>query len=81
VGALSLHVIQRCGSSTRANDQTQTNKGESLTCLRLYELGKKKLLRKCEYKNIPAGLMWLEARGDKIFAADLREGFHVFKYR
>ncbi|CAJ1389864.1 unnamed protein product [Effrenium voratum] len=49
--------------------------------LRIYELGKRKLLRKCEYKNIPEGLMWMHVKGDKIFAADLRESFHIFKYR
>lgn len=50
-------------------------------CLRIYELGKRKLLRKCEYKNIPEGLMWMHVKGDKIFTADLRESFHIFKYR
>eukprot|EP00435_Cladocopium_sp_Y103_P007532 s4350_g2.t1 len=49
--------------------------------LRIYELGKRKLLRKCEYKNIPEGLMWMHVKGDKIFAGDLRESFHIFKYR
>lgn len=50
-------------------------------CLRIYELGKRKLLRKCEYKNIPEGIMWMHVKGDKIYAADLRESFHIFKYR
>lgn len=49
--------------------------------LRIYELGKRKLLRKCEYKNIPEGIMWMQVKGDRIFCADLREGFHVLKYR
>jgi len=49
--------------------------------LRIYELGKRKLLRKCEYKNIPEGLMWMHVKNDKIYAADLRESFHIFKYR
>merc|ERR1712118_504513 len=43
--------------------------------------GKRKLLRKCEYKNIPEGIMWIHVKGDKIYAADLRESFHIFKYR
>jgi splicing factor 3B subunit 3 len=50
-------------------------------CLRIYELGKRKLLRKCEYKNIPEGIMWMHVKADKIYTADLRESFHVFKYR
>jgi splicing factor 3B subunit 3 len=49
--------------------------------LRIYELGKRKLLRKCEYRGIPEGLMWMHATGDRIFAGDLRESLHVFKYR
>eukprot|EP00746_Dinoflagellata_sp_MGD_P091760 gnl/MRDRNA2_/MRDRNA2_36348_c0_seq1.p1 gnl/MRDRNA2_/MRDRNA2_36348_c0~~gnl/MRDRNA2_/MRDRNA2_36348_c0_seq1.p1 ORF type:complete len:1184 (-),score=253.37 gnl/MRDRNA2_/MRDRNA2_36348_c0_seq1:15-3260(-) len=50
-------------------------------CLRIYELGKRKLLRKCEYKNIPEGIMWMHVKGDRIYAADLRESFHILKYR
>lgn len=49
--------------------------------LRVYELGKRKLLKKCEYKNIPEGIMWIHVKGDKIYTADLRESFHIFKYR
>lgn len=50
-------------------------------CVRIYSLGKKKLLRKCEYKNFPEGIMWMKVIGDRIYAADIRESFHVLKYR
>jgi len=49
--------------------------------LRIYELGKRKLLRKCEFKNIPEGITWMHVKKDKIFAADLRESIHILKYR
>jgi len=49
--------------------------------IRILELGKRKLLKKCEYKNIPEGIMWMHVKQDRIYAADLREGFHVLKYR
>ncbi|CAK0850913.1 unnamed protein product [Prorocentrum cordatum] len=38
--------------------------------LRIYELGKRKLLRRdCEYKNIPEGIMWIHVKGEKISGA------------
>ncbi|OEH77815.1 splicing factor 3b subunit [Cyclospora cayetanensis] len=49
--------------------------------LRLYALGKKRLLRKCEYKNLPSGLVFLRVFEDRIFAGDLSESVHVLKYR
>lgn len=48
--------------------------------VRLYSLGKKRLLRKCEYRNIPVGVTWLKAQKDLIFAADVRESLHVLKH-
>merc|ERR1719482_305946 len=49
--------------------------------LRIYELGKRKLLKKCEYKNIPEGIMWIHVKADRIYCADIRESFHILKYR
>lgn len=49
--------------------------------LRLYELGKKKLLRKCELKNLPSSIKDLHIQGDRIVAANVREGFFYLKYR
>lgn len=49
--------------------------------LRLYALGKKRLLRKCEYKNLPSGLVFIRVYGDRIFAGDLSESIHVLKYK
>eukprot|EP01068_Selenidium_serpulae_P012069 Selendium_serpulae@DN5765_c0_g1_i4.p1 len=49
--------------------------------VRLYALGQNRLLRKCEYRNIPDTVMWLKVSGDRIFAGDIRESVHVLKYR
>ena len=49
--------------------------------LRIYELGKRKLLRKCEFKMIPEGINWMHVKKDRIYVGDIREGFHVLKYR
>ena len=49
--------------------------------LRVYELGKKRLLKKADYRNIPEAIVWMEVKGDRIFAGDMREGVHVFRQR
>lgn len=49
--------------------------------LRIYDLGKKKLLRKCENKNFPNTIMAIHTYGDRIYVADIQESFHYVKYR
>ncbi|KAF4748606.1 Splicing factor 3B subunit 3 [Perkinsus olseni] len=51
--------------------------------LRIYELGKKRLLKKCEYKFLPesGGIMWLDVNNDRIFAADSRDSILVLRWR
>ncbi|KAF7458193.1 putative splicing factor 3B subunit 3 [Cryptosporidium felis] len=48
--------------------------------LRIYSLGKKRLLRKSEYRSIPQGLVWLKVANDRIFAGDVSSGVLVFKF-
>ncbi|TRY50191.1 Cleavage/polyadenylation specificity factor subunit A [Cryptosporidium tyzzeri] len=48
--------------------------------LRVYSLGKKRLLRKSEYRNIPQGLTWIKVVNDRIFAGDISNGVLVFKF-
>lgn len=38
--------------------------------LRIYELGKKKLLRKCEHRKLPTHIATLSTLGDRIFVGD-----------
>ncbi len=49
--------------------------------LRLYELGKKKLLKKCENRTFPTGIVRLHVNADRIYACDLSESVHFVKYR
>eukprot|EP00878_Enallax_costatus_P010041 GHUV01010480.1.p1 GENE.GHUV01010480.1~~GHUV01010480.1.p1 ORF type:complete len:1094 (+),score=306.67 GHUV01010480.1:216-3497(+) len=48
--------------------------------LRLYELGKKKLLRKCEYRQLPQHVAQLHTLGSRIFVGDVQESVHFFRY-
>ena len=49
--------------------------------LRLYELGKKKLLRKCENKLFPSMIVKLTCLGDRIYVGDMAESVHFAKYK
>eukprot|EP00877_Chromochloris_zofingiensis_P000800 jgi/Chrzof1/10720/Cz05g09290.t1 len=49
--------------------------------LRLYDLGKKKLLRKCEYRQLPHHVASLHTIGSRIYAADVQESLHYLKYK
>jgi splicing factor 3B subunit 3 len=48
--------------------------------LRLYEMGKKKLLRKSENKTFPTVINSIQAQGERLFVGDLCEAFHIVKY-
>jgi splicing factor 3B subunit 3 len=43
--------------------------------LRIYELGKKKLLRKCENRNFPTFIASIEVNGPRIIVGDLAHSF------
>lgn len=49
--------------------------------LRIYDLGKKKLLRKCENKHIPNFIMNIHTMGNRIVVSDVQESFHFLRYR
>lgn len=49
-------------------------------CLRLYDLGRKKLLRKCEVRGFPTHIMRLTARGDRVFVGDATNSVTFVKY-
>ena len=51
-----------------------------ISLLRLYELGKKKLLKKTEYRNfVCGGFVSIEVINDRIFAADVSNSVHVLR--
>ncbi|CAM9238590.1 unnamed protein product [Heterosigma akashiwo] len=49
--------------------------------LRVYDLGKKKLLRKCENKTFPTMITDIKVQGDRIYVSDMMESFHLVKYK
>lgn len=49
--------------------------------LRIYDLGKKKLLRKCENKQTPQTIVQLHTQGDRIIIADIQESIHYAMYQ
>ncbi|KAI8577471.1 hypothetical protein K450DRAFT_251826 [Umbelopsis ramanniana AG] len=50
--------------------------------LRIYDVGKKKLLRKCETKSVPNAITSLHTQGDRIVIGDIQESviFAVYKH-
>ncbi|KAJ3149884.1 Splicing factor 3B subunit 3 [Geranomyces michiganensis] len=49
--------------------------------LRIYDVGKKKLLRKCENKQFPNDIVTLHTQGDRIIVGDSRDSVHYCSYR
>lgn len=49
--------------------------------VRMYDLGKKKLLRKCESKQIPFMVSGICSHSSRLFVSDIQESFTFMKYR
>eukprot|EP01016_Furgasonia_blochmanni_P023672 TRINITY_DN2553_c0_g1_i10.p1 TRINITY_DN2553_c0_g1~~TRINITY_DN2553_c0_g1_i10.p1 ORF type:complete len:405 (-),score=160.43 TRINITY_DN2553_c0_g1_i10:62-1216(-) len=49
--------------------------------LRLYDFGKRKLLKKCEYRHFLNPINTLNVIGDRIYATDIADSFHVLRYK
>jgi len=49
--------------------------------LRLYELGRKKLLRKCESPLFPSTIVSLASQGERVYVGDARESVHFVRYK
>ncbi|KAI9302123.1 CPSF A subunit region-domain-containing protein [Cunninghamella echinulata] len=49
--------------------------------LRIYDVGRKKMLRKCESKSIPNCIVTLQTQGNRIIAGDIQESVHYALYR
>jgi len=48
--------------------------------IRLYEMGKRQLLRKCELRGIPTMVKTLQAAGDRAFVGDMLQSMHFVRY-
>lgn len=49
--------------------------------LRMYEMGKRKLLRKCENKNFPTHIQSIQVNHDRIIVGDVQEALHYVIYK
>ena len=92
--ACFLHVYRLLGDSLQLLHRTEVEdvplcmiefQGRLLVgigrCLRMYDLGKRKLLKKCENKSLPAAVVRLQCSGDRIFVGDMMESVLFVKYR
>eukprot|EP00960_Hanusia_phi_P028625 747525-Hanusia_phi.AAC.1 len=48
--------------------------------LRMYEIGKKKLLRKCESRKFPNLICSIHTEGERIFVGDAAESFSLLRF-
>lgn len=49
--------------------------------LRIYDMGKKKLLRKCENKHLPNQVVSIHTVGNRIIVGDVQESFFYLRYK
>ncbi|XP_054165050.1 splicing factor 3B subunit 3-like isoform X2 [Oppia nitens] len=49
--------------------------------LRIYDLGKKKLLRKCENKTINNMIVVISAMGSRLYVGDVQESYYFVRYK
>ena len=49
--------------------------------LRLYDVGKKRLLKKCEHRGIPTMVKDIQVVADRLWVSDTQESVHLVKYR
>jgi splicing factor 3B subunit 3 len=50
------------------------------TMLRLYEMGKRQLLRKCELRGLPTFVKTLQTAGDRAYFGDMIRSLHMIRY-
>lgn len=49
--------------------------------VRIYDMGKKKLLRKCENKQLPNAVVQIQALGPRLFVADAADSMFFMRYK
>lgn len=49
--------------------------------LRIYDIGKKKMLRKCENKSLPNHIVSVQAMGHRVYVSDIQESVFFLRYR
>jgi splicing factor 3B subunit 3 len=48
--------------------------------LRMYEMGKRQLLRKCELRGLPTFVKTLQTAGDRAYFGDMMRSLHIVRY-
>jgi len=48
--------------------------------LRIYDLGLRKLLKKCESKSMPTFVASIQVNASRLYVSDMAESVHLFKY-
>lgn len=49
--------------------------------LRIYDIGRKKMLRKCENKNLPNLIVDIQSLGGRVYVSDVQEAVHFIRYK
>jgi splicing factor 3B subunit 3 len=50
-------------------------------CLRYYDIGHKRMLRKAEIKNLNSPVNSIKTWGERIYATQVNDSFHMYKYK
>lgn len=49
--------------------------------LRIYDIGKRKMLRKCENKHLPNLIVDIHSLGGRVYVSDVQEAVHFVRYK
>ena len=49
--------------------------------LRIYDIGKRKMLRKCENKHLPNLIVDIHTLGGRVYVSDVQEAVHFIRYK
>ena len=49
--------------------------------LRIYDIGKRKMLRKCENKHLPNLIVDIHSLGGRVYVSDVQEAVHFIRYK
>nr|KAJ3423303.1 Splicing factor 3B subunit 3 [Polyrhizophydium stewartii] len=79
--ASCIRVLNPIHGETSFIEELDDNEAAFWWVVRIYDLGKKKLLRKCEGRGFPTNVVSLQAIGNRIIAADAQESVHFAMYR
>jgi len=72
-------IDHSCNVLTDFHGRLMAGIGRSLT---MFELGKKRLLKKAESRRaVPSRICTISVTGDRIFVGDVQDGFHLFRYK